>query len=285
MNLVRTVKDLQSHIEKMHLSPLGFVPTMGALHDGHISLVLNAVNHCPIVAVSIFVNPNQFNNKDDLKNYPRNIDKDLNLLGKVLREHDIVFVPDKNEIYPEEDKRVFSFGNLDKVMEGQFRPGFFNGVAQVVSRLFEIVKPDSAYFGQKDFQQLCMIKQLVKQTGDKVKIVANPIIRESDGLAMSSRNQLLEPEIRKKAGVIYKTISAASLMISDHDIDFIKNYVKETIDRNPDFRTEYFEIADDIELITLVNKTDYRKGRRYFGCIAVWAGKVRLIDNIPFSLT
>jgi pantoate--beta-alanine ligase len=168
--------------------------------------------------VSIFVNPTQFNDKNDLKNYPKTPENDLTLLEKVLRETDILFIPDNKEIYPEEDKRVFNFGNLDNIMEALHRPGHFNGVAMVVNRLFEIVKPDIAIFGMKDFQQLAVIRELVRQTGNKVKITGNPIIRENDGLAMSSRNMLLDPEIRKHAAIIYKTISSASAMISEHDI-------------------------------------------------------------------
>ena len=174
---------------------------MGALHEGHLSLAENALKQCPVIVVSIFVNPTQFNDKNDLKNYPRTLDSDLELLGRVLRETDLVFTPAVKEIYPVEDKREFHFGNLDNVMEALHRPGHFNGVAQVVSRLFEIVKPDIAYFGLKDFQQLAVIKELVRQTGNKVKIIGNPIIREPDGLAMSSRNRLLDPEMRKNAPV------------------------------------------------------------------------------------
>ena len=155
------------------------------------------------------MNPTQFNDKNDLKNYPRTLENDLKILAEVLRENDIVFTPSVKEIYPEEDKREFHFGNLDNVMEALHRPGHFNGVAQVVSRLFEIVKPDIAFFGQKDFQQLAVIKALVNQTGNKVKIIGNPIVREKDGLAMSSRNSLLDQEIRKNAPIIFKTISSA----------------------------------------------------------------------------
>src|ERR1035437_5768741 len=180
MKVLSTVIELQTQLKRMHLSPVGFVPTMGALHEGHLSLVQNAVQQCPVVVVSIFVNPTQFNDKNDLKNYPRTPDSDLSLLKKVLRETDLVFTPDIKEIYPEEDLRKFHFGNLDNVMEALHRPGHFNGVAQVVSKLFDIVKPDIAIFGLKDFQQLAVIKALVKQTGNKVRIIGNPIIREND---------------------------------------------------------------------------------------------------------
>jgi pantoate--beta-alanine ligase len=284
MNVISTVKELQTLTAKLNLHPIGFVPTMGALHEGHLSLVRAAAAQCPIVVVSIFVNPTQFNDKNDLKNYPRDLDKDLDLLKNILRENDIVFTPSVEEIYPEEDKRAFNFGNLDRVMEAAQRPGHFNGVGQVVSRLFDIVKPDIAIFGQKDFQQLAVIKELARQTGAKVKIQSHPIIRETDGLAMSSRNMLLEPEIRKNAPVIFRTISAASEMISYHDIPEIKNFVKKMINDLPGFEIEYFDIADDAELIPVNFKSEMQIDKRYFGCIAVRAGKIRLIDNIEFGL-
>jgi pantoate--beta-alanine ligase len=284
MQVICTVYELQNQIRNLNIAPVGFVPTMGALHIGHISLVQSAVKQCPLAIVSIFVNPTQFNDKNDLKNYPRTLENDLALLEKVLRESDIVFTPDNKEIYPEEDKREFHFGNLDNVMEALQRPGHFNGVAQVVSRLFEIVKPDIAIFGLKDFQQLAVIKELVKQTGDKVKIIGHPVIREADGLAMSSRNILLEPSIRENASIIYKTISAASLMIAENDIPLIKSFVKNSIGKVTGFNVEYFEIVDDRELIPVSKKAELIKGRKYYGCIAVKAREIRLIDNIWFEL-
>ncbi|MEI6047964.1 MAG: pantoate--beta-alanine ligase [Bacteroidota bacterium] len=284
MKVINTVNELQSQIRKMNLTPVGFVPTMGALHEGHLSLVESAVKQCPLVVVSIYVNPTQFNDKNDLKNYPRSLDNDLELLERVLRETDIVFTPDNTEIYPEEDKRLFHFGNLDNVMEALHRPGHFNGVAQVVSRLFEIVNPDIAIFGQKDFQQLAVIKELVRQSGYKVKIIGNPIIRENDGLAMSSRNMLLEPGIRKDASIIYKTMVFASSMILEHDIPDIKSLVENSINNVHGFKVEYFDIVDDTELIPLTKLDEMKKGKRYFGCVAVKAGKIRLIDNIEFRL-
>jgi pantoate--beta-alanine ligase len=284
MKVASTIKELRKHIRDLNLSPLGFVPTMGALHEGHISLVETAIKKCPLVVVSIFVNPTQFNDKNDLKNYPRDLKKDLGLLKNILRENDIVFTPSVEEIYPEEDKRVFNFGNLDLVMEAKHRPGHFNGVGQVVSRLFEIVKPDIAIFGQKDFQQLAVIKELVRQTGVNVKIIAHPIIREKDGLAMSSRNMLLEPEIRKNAAVIFKTLSAAAEMISGNDISEIKAFVEKQINNVPGFQVEYFDIADDTELNPVTSRKEMKKDKRYYGCIAVKAGKIRLIDNIEIGL-
>ncbi len=284
MKTVSTVKELQSLIKSTNLSPLGFVPTMGALHAGHISLVSSAVGKCPLVVVSIYVNPVQFNDKDDLMKYPRTPGDDTLLLQKVLRDTDIVFTPDDKEIYPEPVRREFHFGNLDMVMEAVQRPGHFNGVATVVSRFFEIIRPDFAFFGQKDFQQLAVIEELVRQTGVNVKIIANPIVREADGLAMSSRNRLLDPEIRKNAGIIYKTLKAASGMIPGHDISDIRAFVKDSIESAEGFRVEYFEIADDRELVTVNKAEELDKKKKYFGCIAVKAGKIRLIDNIEFRL-
>lgn len=284
MNVISTINEFQKLTGNLSLAPVGFVATMGALHEGHLSLVRTAAEQTPLVVVSIFVNPTQFNDKNDLKNYPRDLEKDLDLLNNILRENDIVFTPSVEEIYPEEDKRTFSFGNLDKVMEAKHRPGHFNGVGQVVSRLFNIVKPDLAIFGQKDFQQLAVIKELVRQTGDKVRIIAHPIVRENDGLAMSSRNMLLEPEIRRNASVIFRTITAAAAMINEHDITEIKTFVEKEINNVPGFTIEYFDIADDTELRPLSSGDEMQKNKRYFACIAVRAGKIRLIDNIETGL-
>jgi len=284
MKVISTVAELQSQIKKLQLVPLGFVPTMGALHEGHLSLAETAVKQCPLIVVSIFVNPTQFNDKTDLKNYPRTIENDLDLLKRALRENDIVFTPSEKEIYPEKDMREFHFGNLDNVMEALHRPGHFNGVAQVVSRLFEIVKPDIAYFGLKDFQQLAVIKALVRQTANKVKIIGNPIVREKDGLAMSSRNRLLDSDIRQNASIIFKTISSVSELLIEKDINEIKTSVENSINRIAGFNVEYFEIVDDTELVPVTEKSEMRKDKRYFGCIAVKAGKIRLIDNIEIGL-
>lgn len=284
MKVVTSVKELQGFIASANLSPMGFVPTMGALHAGHLSLVRNAISTCPQVIVSIYVNPTQFNDKNDLKNYPRTLKDDLQMLSEVLRENDIVFTPDDKEIYPEEDKREFHFGNLDKVMEALHRPGHFNGVAQVVSRLFDIVRPDIAFFGQKDFQQLAVIRDLVRQTGDRINIIGNPIVREEDGLAMSSRNRLLDRKIRGKAGIIYTTISEASRLIHEHDIPYLTVFVKTTIEKEEGFEVEYFNVVDEKELKPVKIKSEIKTGMRYFACIAVKAGQIRLIDNIEIPL-
>jgi pantoate--beta-alanine ligase len=261
-------------------SPAGFVPTMGALHEGHLSLVERAVKECPVVIVSIFVNPTQFNDRNDLKNYPRTPAKDLEMLGSVMRDDDIVFMPPVEEIYPEEDLRQFRFGNLDNVMEALRRPGHFNGVGQVVSKLFTMVRPDKAYFGIKDFQQLAVIKELVRQMNSNIEIVPCEIVRETDGLAMSSRNRLLEPAIRKNAPLIYSTLTKAAGMLRTTDIPGIQSFVLETINTVPGFNVEYFEIADDVELVPAESKSDMIPGRNYYACIAVKAGKIRLIDNV-----
>ena len=284
MRRISTVRELRKQFSELNLSPRGFVPTMGALHNGHISLVNIATKECPLVVVSIFVNPTQFNDKEDLKKYPRTMEKDLALLKKHLRKDDIVFTPGNKEVYPAPDNRVFNFGNLDNVMEALQRPGHFNGVGQVVSRLFGIVSPDVAFFGQKDFQQVAVIRSLVRQLKLDVKIKACPIIREPDGLAMSSRNMLLEKDTRKRAPVIYKTISRAASLINEMDIPEIKRFVKSSVEKEPGFRIEYFEIVDDTDLIPAMNKSTINKKKHYFGCIAVKTGKIRLIDNIEIPL-
>jgi len=284
MLICSTVKDLREALSSKALSPVGFVPTMGALHAGHISLVEKSVGENPVTVVSIFVNPAQFNDRNDLENYPRMTESDIKLLSGVLRTDDIVFIPPEKEIYPgNEPEVIFDFKTLDKVMEGAFRPGHFNGVVKVVSRLFDIVMPDVAYFGQKDLQQVTIIRELVRQQNRKTRIISCPVVREPDGLAMSSRNLLLDPEIRQHAGIIFKTLSAASELICSTDISEIKEFVREQINKTPGFSLEYFEIADDLELKPVTMKTEMVPGRRYFGCIAVRAGAIRLIDNTEFN--
>lgn len=284
MKIFRTNRDIRDHLKALNINPSGFVPTMGALHNGHISLVEKAMTECPVVTVSIFVNPTQFNDKEDLKNYPRTETDDLNLLSGVLRNNDAVFIPTAEEIYPEEDKRIFDFGNLASVMEGRYRPGHFNGVAQVVSRLFDIIRPDIACFGQKDLQQLIIIRELVRQTGNKVRIIACPIVRENDGLAMSSRNRLLDPMLRKNAGIIYTTISEASNMAGKAGINEIKAFVQDRINSTDGFILDYFEIVDGISLQPVEHDNNFSHDNQYFCCIAVKAGSIRLIDNIEISL-
>jgi len=284
MKVLTTVKEVKDHYRISVLRNPGFVPTMGALHEGHLSLVASAVENCRMVAVSIFVNPTQFNDPHDLLKYPRTLDSDLEMLSGLLRENDFVFVPPVEEIYPEPDTRRFDFGNLERVMEGEHRPGHFNGVAQVVSRLFDIIRPSCAFFGQKDFQQLTIIRELARREYPKTEIIACPIVREKDGLAMSSRNRRLLVQHRERAGEIYRTLIAAAAMISDYEIKEIREFVSDRINMIPDFRLEYFEIVEDGTLTPVRSVIEMSPGKKYYGCIALWAGEVRLIDNIEIGL-
>jgi len=257
---------------------IGFVPTMGALHEGHLSLVRICRSQNDLVVVSIFVNPTQFNDPNDLKDYPRMTEKDIGLLQPA--GCDVVFIPEHGEIYPEPDTRTYNFDGLDKTMEGRFRPGHFNGVAQVVTRLFQIVKPQRAYFGLKDFQQQAILKKVVRDLNLPVELVVCPIIREPDGLAMSSRNLLLTPEQRKHATVIHETLSMAKKMSETHTPDEVRQFVTDRINLDKLLQIEYFEIADNT---TLVPVKSWSEPGGKIGCIAVRVGKIRLIDNIDFS--
>ena len=257
---------------------IGFVPTMGALHQGHLSLVEQAGQECGVVVASIFVNPTQFNDPNDLANYPRTLEADLKMLE--TQGCDIVFVPTVETMYPEPDNRIFAFGELETVMEGKFRPGHFNGVAQVVSKLFDLVNPDKAFFGQKDFQQLAIIKAMVKQLNLPVEIVPCAIVREPDGLAMSSRNKLLLPEYRKCAPQIYRILSEAKNLAKSHSVDEVKNFVCQEIEQTNLLKLEYFELVDELSLKAIQS---WDESGIKVGCIAVFAGKVRLIDNLIFN--
>ena len=284
MKVLTTVKEVREHYRVSVLRSPGFVPTMGALHEGHISLVDRAVESCRMAAVSIFVNPTQFNDPNDLLRYPRTVEADLEMLSGLLRENDFVFVPPVEEIYPEPDTRRFDFGELERVMEGVHRPGHFNGVAQVVSRLFDIIRPSCAFFGQKDFQQLTIIRELARREYPKTDIISCPIVREHDGLAMSSRNRRLLTQHRERAGEIYRTLIAAAAMITDYEIREIKEFVADRINMIPDFRLEYFEIVEDGTLNPVISRFGMSPEKNYFACIALWAGDVRLIDNIEVAL-
>jgi len=279
MEIIRLVAETKAKISKFKEEgkSIGFVPTMGALHQGHLSLTEQSVKNNDITIVSIFVNPTQFNNPNDLKTYPRCIEDDLEKLSKY--NPDIIFIPEVEEIYPEPDTRVFNFGQLDTVMEGKNRPGHFNGVAQVVSKLFDIVTPDNSYFGQKDFQQVAVIKQMVKDLKLSVNIVPCPIIREEDGLAMSSRNMLLSKEQRKNASKISETLFKARNLAAELNVTQLKNWVVEEINKNPYLSVEYFEIVDDT---TLAQINNWDEDNVKVGCITVQVGKIRLIDNVTF---
>lgn len=279
MQVLHTKNELISLIDsfKKEGKSIGFVPTMGALHEGHLSLVKESKKNSDVTVVSIFVNPTQFNDAEDLKRYPRTLDKDVELLEKT--GCDVVFAPAVEEIYPEPDTRKFDFGYLESVMEGAKRPGHFNGVGQVVSRLFDIVRPEKAFFGMKDFQQVAIIKQMVKQLNSPMQIIPCPIVREESGLALSSRNTLLDDEHRKNAPHIHATLKKARGMASSLSVNELKKWISDEINRNPYLETEYVEIVDDT---TLKITEDWKEPGTKVACVAVYAGKIRLIDNIVF---
>jgi len=256
---------------------VGFVPTMGALHRGHISLIEQSLKENDITVCSIFVNPIQFNKKSDLENYPRETSSDFQKLK--LSGCDMVFTPSIDEMYPEPVNTQFDFGQLDKVMEGKHRPGHFNGVAIVVQKLFEIIMPDRAYFGEKDFQQLAIIQYLVKKNSIPVDIVPCPIIREDDGLAMSSRNVRLTSVERKEAPVIFQLLQQAREKFSSLPVEALIRLVKEEFNKHPLIKLEYFEIVD-METLQPVKK--WNECKKIIACVAVHLGKIRLIDNIIF---
>ena len=278
MKAVSTVKALREELAACQGKKIGFVPTMGALHEGHISLVTRARKECDVVVASVFVNPTQFNDKNDLKNYPRTLEADCRLLEDVGA--DVVFAPAVDEMYPEEDTRSFSFAPLDTVMEGACRPGHFNGVAQIVSKLFYAVEPDRAYFGEKDFQQLAIIREMVRQLGLSLEIIGCPIVRESDGLALSSRNALLTPEQRHTALAISKALFASVEHAKTYSLSDTKQMVEQAIADTEGLELEYYEVVDGhtLQPVSSWDDADY-----IVGCITVYCGKVRLIDNIRYK--
>ena len=280
MKLVHTIKELQSELNALRSigKTIGLVPTMGALHAGHASLVKRAVAENDVVVVSDFVNPTQFNDRNDLIKYPRTLDADCELLEKVGAS--FVFAPSVEEIYPEPDTRQFSYAPLDTVMEGKFRPGHFNGVCQIVSKLFMIVEPDRAYFGEKDFQQLAIIREMVKQMEFKLQIVGCPIVREEDGMALSSRNARLLPEEREYALNISQTLFESRTFAASHTVAETQKFVEDAIAASKGLRLEYFEIVDgnNLQKIASWEDTEYA-----VGCITVFCGEVRLIDNIKYK--
>ncbi len=281
MKIINTIQEMQafSSFQRKKGENLGFVPTMGALHKGHLELVKKAVKENDVVVCSIFVNPIQFNNPDDLKKYPRTFEKDLALLKD--QGCDVIFYPSVEEMYPGPVTKIYNFGNLEKVMEGKYRPGHFNGVAVVVKKLFDIVMPHRSYFGEKDFQQLAIIKALVKIENMDVEIVPCPIVREDDGLAMSSRNVRLSQEQRNHAPHIYETLVKARNMFPVYSISEVKRMVAAAIEKEPFMELEYFEISDTETLEPIMENIP---GKPVIGCIAVHMGNVRLIDNMVFNL-
>lgn len=281
MKVLRTVGELRQAMESHRNAgqTIGLVPTMGALHAGHLSLMERSCRDNDITVASIFVNPTQFNNATDLKTYPRTEEKDCALLEKA--GVDYAFVPSVEEIYPEPDTRVFDLGAVAEVMEGAMRPGHFNGVAQIVSRLFSYVNPTRAYFGEKDFQQIAVIRRMAQLEGFDFEIIACPIVREADGLALSSRNVRLTPEQRQIAPAIHRTLARSLNMTRDKSVGEVKQWVKEEIDRQPFMTTEYYEIVNPLTM----QPTDswMTPDGPAVGCVTVYCGDVRLIDNITYS--
>ena len=281
MRIVRYKSDLAAEIQKIKSEgkTVGFVPTMGALHNGHLALVTRAVNENDICIVSIFVNPTQFNNATDLKKYPRNLEKDALLLENV--GCNLIFAPEPDEMYDSDEMNgrfQFDFGGLDEVMEGKFRPGHFNGVVQVVSKLFTFVQPTKAYFGEKDFQQLAIIHRMVEVLNYDVTVVDCPIIREESGLAMSSRNERLTPEQRKKAIEISKILSESRNFAKNSAPAEVISRVVNQINAVSELEVEYYEIVNATTLQPLCSWSESA-----VGCIAVYCGEVRLIDNIRYN--
>ena len=280
MKVIHTIKDLQAELSvlKAQDKKVGLVPTMGALHAGHASLVKRSVNENEVTVVSVFVNPTQFNDKNDLVKYPRTLDADCKLLEACGATY--AFAPSVEEMYPEPDTRQFSYAPLDTVMEGAFRPGHFNGVCQIVSKLFEAVKPHRAYFGEKDFQQLAIIREMVRQMQFDLEIVGCPIVREEDGLALSSRNARLSAEERENALKISQTLFKSRTIAATHTVGETLKFVEDAIAAVPGLRLEYFEIVDGntLQKVDNWNQTSY-----VVGCITVFCGDVRLIDNIKYK--
>ncbi len=280
MRIINTVSALRQAVAMARLQGgvVGLVPTMGALHEGHRSLVERARRECDFVVVSVFLNPTQFNNPDDLRTYPRTAEADAAMLQQC--GVDVAFMPTVEEVYPEPDTRVFDLGPVAQVMEGAMRPGHFNGVCQIVSKLFDIVAPDRAYFGEKDYQQIAVIRAMVKQLGFKLEIVPCPCVREDDGLAKSSRNVRLTPVVRRVAPAIYRTLKESLNFAQDHTLEQTHDWVVATINAYPEMQVEYFSICDGNTLQPLAQWDD---SDSIVGCITVYCGDVREIDNIRYK--
>lgn len=279
MKQFNTIQKTTDYIDQKRADgkSIGFVPTMGALHQGHLELMRRAKKENDVLVVSVFVNPKQFDNPEDLKKYPRDLAKDIRLLEQV--GCDVSFAPEVTEMYPKQEDIQYDFGKLETVMEGASRKGHFNGVAIVVRKLFDIVKPHNAYFGEKDFQQLAIIQALVTQTKKPVHIIPCQIVRETDGLAMSSRNERLTPGEREIAPFIHDTLQKAKEKIQELNPHALKKWVINEFDKKEAFKLDYFEIADDTYLQPL---DSWEQGKGNMGFIAVFLGNVRLIDNIRF---
>ena len=275
-------EDLKNHLKSVsdQNTTIGFVPTMGALHQGHLSLIKNSLAENKITVVSIFVNPTQFNNAEDLEKYPRTLEKDTEKIKTVSKDV-LIFAPSVDDIYQGNTVSAsFNFDGLENQMEGEHRPGHFDGVGTIVKRLFEIVNPNNAYFGEKDFQQLQIVKKMVEKHNLPVNVIGCPIFREENGLAMSSRNERLSAQERQDAALIYKTLKTAKEKFGTESANEITKYVEAVFDKNPEFKLEYFQIADEDELLAAQSKTE---GKKYRAFIAVFINNIRLIDNISLN--
>jgi len=279
MEIVRTVSSLRAALDEVRAQgkSIGLVPTMGALHAGHLSLIEKARQDNDVVVVSVFVNPTQFNNPEDLRTYPRTEEADCDKMRAA--GVDFALVPSVEEMYPVEDTRVFDLGPVAEVMEGAMRPGHFNGVAQIVSKLFSIVQPDRAYFGEKDFQQIAVIRRMVELEGFDLEIVPCPIKREDDGLAMSSRNVRLTPEQRAIAPNIHKVLASSIDWAKSHTVEETEKHVVGEINSFPGMEVEYYQIVDGK---TMQPISDWKQTANPVGCVTVYCGDVRLIDNIKY---
>ncbi|WP_103866651.1 pantoate--beta-alanine ligase [Aquimarina sp. I32.4] len=282
MRLLKKRRDIQSDVAslKKQNKTIGFVPTMGALHMGHLALIKRALNENQTVVVSIFVNPTQFNNQEDLVNYPRTLDSDIELLSDVSKEI-IVFAPSPKEIYGDQVTSIsYNFGGLENEMEGKFRPGHFDGVGTVLKHFFEIVTPDKAYFGEKDFQQLQIVRRLVDIENMSVQIVGCPIYREENGLALSSRNKRLNQNQLEASPLIYQILTQVRNDFGTKSVHMLNKWVSEQFENNDELTLEYFEIAKVSDLKSIQRKY---KNTKYRAFIAVFAGEIRLIDNIALN--
>ncbi|HAP50194.1 MAG: pantoate--beta-alanine ligase [Muribaculaceae bacterium] len=280
MKIISKVDELKAVVAQAKAAGklIGLVPTMGALHLGHRSLVERARRECDVVVVSVFLNPTQFNNQEDLRTYPRTAEADAAMLHEC--GVDIAFMPTVEDMYPEPDTRQFHLGTVAEVMEGAYRPGHFNGVCQVVSKLFTMVEPHRAYFGEKDFQQIAVIRAMAAQQGFSLDIVACPCVREDDGLALSSRNVRLTPQVRRVAPAIYRTLRESLNFAQDHTVQQTHDWVVATINAYPEMEVEYFSICDGT---TLEPVDDWNASADIVGCITVYCGDVREIDNIRYK--
>ncbi len=282
MKRIYTIAKLKAELRKAREKgkTIGLVPTMGALHEGHASLVRRSVSENDVTVVSVFLNPTQFNDQTDLAKYPRTLEADCQLLEEC--GVNIVFAPSVEEVYPEPDTRHFSYPPTDSVMEGAFRPGHFNGVCQIVSKLFMMVEPDRAYFGEKDFQQIAVIRRMVDDLGFHLQIVPCPVVREATGLAMSSRNTLLTAEERQIAAHIYQTLKESKEWAKTMTVQEVHDRVVEQINAVPELEVQYYSIVDGL---SLADVTDWKESDDIVGCITVFCGSqpIRLIDHIRYK--